>query len=165
MKFLLLILVPLLGAQAMIVDKGKVTFEKMEDLSRCASVIQAEWCYDAVEVWVKKHPEDQLEMADLIVVSMSPWSAVPHYKAAVGDKKFSCKNERLHRATLSALGLSGDDVPQIADAQFLLKKCYKEIEKQLVQDSSPDSYLFKNSCKIMLENKSIKGLKARRCKS
>ena len=96
---------------------------------------------------------------------MNSWVAISFFYQAKGDEKFSCKDEDLKLAVVSALGLPADSNKEVVDQakELGLEKCFKEVVDSIKKEASMGSYLFKNTCQKLIEKGQLSGLKKKKC--
>lgn len=164
MRKVLLVLLVSSSAHALIFKDDKVTLEKFEDYQECQTrYYSGKRCLRALETWVDNNPSDAFKAGKMVKSSMNHWIAVPFFAKA---KDINCSDEDLHMAVLG--GLDQDpayDKKTVMAAQKLgLETCFKQMSSKIVKRASPNTKIYKNSCKKLVEAGLLKGLKKKKCK-
>ena len=163
--FITLLSLPL-SSWSLTFDKGKATLDKIEDYSECQSMsYKGEICQKALTDWVQKNPQDTFKAAKMTRAHMNAWVALSLFEQAFAINQGSCSDNDLKLSLLSALNLPMESYKNVvASAQKLgLETCFEQIKKDLAEKATVDTYLFKNTCKILSEKKVISGLKQKKC--
>jgi hypothetical protein len=153
-------------AHALKVVNEQVILESMDDYPLCQTRdYDGSWCNDALQRWVKTHPNDAFKAGKLTRRAMNAWGAVPFFAVAFGQKAGDCKDEDVKMAVMSALGLPADHKEVIAQAKSIVfKSCPAELEQAAADGTAESDYFLQNVCKELVAKGKLSGLRAKRCK-
>ena len=169
LPFLLIILISSLvslTAQALRVVEQQVILDKLDDYNMCQGRdYSGEFCHDALVRWVEKHPADAFTAGKMTRLKMNAWAAIPFFAQAFNDGKGNCKDTDVKLAVVSGLNLPITNNKAVVDdaKKIGFEKCFSEIKEAIIEAATVDSYAFKNTCKELIEQKSLTGAKAKKC--
>ena len=169
-SFSVLVIIGLLtqNAFSLQVDKGKVTLEKLEDYELCQKHdYSGDWCDEALKNWVKQKPEDAFKAGKLTRKAMNAWGAVPFFATAFMQKNGDCKDSDVQLAVIDGLKLPISSKPEIVESsrKIAFDICFKELKAALLNETSPGSIFFENTCTLLSEKGELQGVKLKKCKS
>lgn len=152
--------------QAMEVDKGKVTLEKIEDYDQCQSLdYGGGFCHDALLRWVEKHPTDAFKAGKMTRLKMNHQNAIPFFAMAFEAGKGDCKDADVKMAVMAALAVPASGAEKmIGQAKMIgLEKCQKELAPDIAGEAKANDYVLKNTCKELIAKKLLTGVAVKRC--
>jgi len=150
------------GARA--ASKFKVT--SVADYSKCVDRQEEspDTCLDALETWVKAHPEQAFVAGKSVRQRANQAAAVPYFARALAAKPASKKGDKslcadpdITLAVVAGLSLPGGEGSIAAAAQTILfNKCWDEIHQAVLKElaqSGSSGYMAQNLCPTLAEKK------------
>lgn len=154
------------SAQALRLVEGQVILDKIEDYPTCQNHdYSGDFCHDALDRWVEKHPADAFRAGKMTRKIMNAWAAIPFFAKAFATSKPECADEDVKLAVISALNLPAESHKEVFEAakKIGIDSCYKEMKTTLLDEAKLGSYLFTNVCKDLAAKGDLTGLKAKKC--
>ncbi len=165
-KIVFLLLAVSCTANAYKVVHNEVILGELKDYEKCqADSYSGRPCQDALERWVKDHPDDVFKAGKLTRLKMNAAVAVPFFAQAFDKKKGDCKDQDVQLAVVAGLNLPETDKEVVAQSKKIaFELCYNEMKEAILKETQVGSYLFKNACKELIQKKALNGLKEAKCK-
>jgi hypothetical protein len=126
-------------------------------------------CYEDISKNIelmKGDPQSLIEMAHAVGKIMRPGTGTFFYHTAFrhSDDRRACGDDRLRKSTIHALKNRPGDEIALKAKDIAFKFCLKEMKTELLEETgNSSSYFLDNTCRGMIDNKLLKGLKKRRC--